>query len=128
MAPEVGKDLDCWCNKCKLILAHICVSLKGTRAHRVECKTCRDVHAYRKSVPGSRGGKSSTPRKTDYQKAIEGRDLGEAVRYATSGTYAVDDLIEHAKFGHGVVTEIVNSSTIGVVFEIGAKRMIHNRS
>lgn len=129
MAAEVGKDRDAWCNKCKLVLAHVVVSLKGTRAHRVECKTCRDVHAYRKSEPGSRARATpKTPRKTDYEKAVEGRDASTAVGYSTGATFAKDDLISHAKFGLGVVTEVLDSRMVAVVFEAGAKRMLHGRT
>ncbi len=126
--PEVGKDHDAWCNKCLLVLAHVVVSMKGTRAHRVECKTCGDTHAYRKSKPGSRAAaKPKTPRKTDYQKAVEGRDPGTASAYSMGATFAKDDLIKHSKFGLGVVTEVLDSRMVAVVFEMGSKRMLHGR-
>ena len=128
MAPEVGKDRDAWCNKCSLVLAHVVVSLKGTRAHRVECKTCRDTHAYRKSEPGSRARATpKTPRKTDYQKAVDGRDFATAIGYLTSSTFAKDDLVSHPKFGVGVVTDVLDSRMVSVVFEVGEKRMLHAR-
>jgi hypothetical protein len=127
MAVEVGKDHDAWCNKCSLVLAHVVVSMKGTRAHRVECKTCSDVHAYRKSEPGSRA-RSTRPRKSEYEKAIEDRDLGTAVSYSMSSTYAKDDLINHAKFGVGVVLDVIDSRMLHVAFQAGSKRMLYGRT
>jgi len=126
--PEVGRDIDAWCNPCKLVLAHVVVSLKGTRAHRVECKTCGAVHAYRKSVPGTR--KKATPKapkKTEYESLMEGRDVSKPLPYAMSAKFKVDDLIDHPKFGLGLVTELLDSITMKVVFPEGMKRLACSR-
>jgi hypothetical protein len=127
--PTVGQDLDAWCNKCKLELAHVVVSLNATgRPHRVECKTCRDVHAYRLEAPTpGRAQSSSTPRKTDYERGLRDRDLSEAVPYDTRRTYAVDDLIRHKTLGVGLVTASRADQKIEVLFPDGPKLLICGR-
>ena len=51
---EAGQDIDAYCTKCKLVLAHVIIALRGTRPAKVECKTCKSIHAYRKEAPGKK--------------------------------------------------------------------------
>jgi hypothetical protein len=71
-------EIDSYCTKCKLDLAHRIISMEGDRPHKVECQTCHSHHLYRRpksvaeeprvarakaaSAPSSSPGKSSTPR------------------------------------------------------------------
>ena len=42
-----GKDIDCNCTKCKMVLAHTIVAVVAGVPVRVVCKTCRSEHKYR---------------------------------------------------------------------------------
>ncbi|MFW5887898.1 MAG: hypothetical protein ACOCUH_03765, partial [Bacteriovoracia bacterium] len=45
---NAGKDVLSYCNKCKLALAHIIISMKDDKnIHKVQCKTCNSTHAYK---------------------------------------------------------------------------------
>jgi hypothetical protein len=121
----VGQDLDAWCIKCKLELAHVLVSLnRANRPHRVECKTCRDVHAYRVTAPSARSKSTSTPRTTDYDRGMRNKDVSTATEYAVSGTYAVDQLISHKTLGIGLVTGHRGNHKIEVLFPDGPKLLM----
>ncbi len=125
---EVGQDLDAWCSRCGLTLAHVVVSKRGTRLHRLECKTCRTVHAYRTGPPKSgRSRAPKAPRKSAYDEQMEGRDRSAALPYAPSGTYRRDDLIRHSKFGVGLVTQLLDARTMTVLFPDGPRRLVFGR-
>ena len=111
-----------------MVLAHVVVSLKGTRPHRTECKTCKGVHAYRDGPPAPR--KAAAPkarRKTEYEKQMEGRETDGALPYKTSGVFSRDDIIAHPKFGIGLVTGRLDADKIEVLFPDGPKRLIIGR-
>lgn len=139
-AYKTGGDIDAYCSKCKLVLAHVITAMNTTRVLRVECKTCRGVHVYRKEAPASgtrraRGdGKSSTgtrgaPGPSDYEKVIKGHDMSQAQRYRTTTNYAEGDVIDHPTFKLGVVMRVLADSKMEVIFPDpeGLKVLVHAR-
>ena len=134
---RVSQDIDAWCNKCTLLLAHVIMSLKGEKPHRVKCKSCKDVHAYRITQPKPRkaaGAKTTrkpavkkAPRPTEYQRQMEGRDESTAVAYAMSGAFGPDSLIKHKKFGIGLVLRQIGPTKIEVLFPDGMKTLVCGR-
>lgn len=135
MEIAAGKDVLSYCGKCKMPLAHTIISLtkKGT-VDKCECKTCGAVHKYRdpnKPVK-SRAGTKSAPKKEKVSaetawKAAVADAQGVARPYEMSEEFSEGNLIDHATFGVGVVEEIVNHNKIKVIFESGAKILIHKR-
>lgn len=130
-----GKDVLSFCGKCKMPLAHTIISLtkKGT-VDKCECKTCGAVHKYRdpdKPVK-KRSGTKSGPKKekisaeATWKEAIADAKDG-ARSYEMSEEFFEGNMIDHATFGVGVVEEVVNYNKIKVIFESGAKILIHNR-
>jgi hypothetical protein len=139
-AHKTGADVDAYCNKCKLTLAHIIIAMNGTKIAKVECKTCRGVHAYK-----SAAGSASSPRRassgtktskkgsngigpSDYEKVIKGQDLSRAQRYRASTNFAEGDVVDHTNFGLGMVTRLLADSKIEVLFPIGMKVLVHSRT
>jgi hypothetical protein len=131
--PAPGKEVDAYCGKCKLELAHVIIAMKGSKIARVECKTCHAVHAYRGSAPAPRkpraGGKKTKAALTvtEYDRLIEGRDLSGAKPYRPATTFAADDIINHATFGLGVVIKVLSDQKIEVGFPVGIKVLVHDR-
>ena len=124
----VGKDLDAWCNRCKLELAHVVVAMRGELPVRVQCKTCQDMHAFRKGPPGTpQGAIKRPPRKSDFDLAMDGRDLNLALQYGINENFQKGDVINHTKLGIGLVTGTIGLGKIDVLFAEGVKRMVHNR-
>jgi hypothetical protein len=134
--PKTGSDIDAFCSKCDLDLAHVIVAMVGDRPVRVQCKTCRSTHAYRgkKSVDGpakratkAKGASTRAPSRGDYDRAIEGKDLSRAKRYKPATAFDADDVIDHPTFRFGVVTRLLSDGKIEVVFESGVKTLVHAR-
>lgn len=136
--PIVGKDVDSWCTKCKMVLAHTIEAVANGRISRVHCNTCNGQHAYRAKAPGTAGatrarttrstGTRAAPAAVLYADLVRGRDAAAAKPYATTDRFAERDLIKHASFGLGVVTSLKDVNKIEVLFADGAKTLIHRRS
>ncbi|MCS6900151.1 MAG: hypothetical protein RMJ98_10930 [Myxococcales bacterium] len=68
-------EIDAYCTKCKLDLAHRIISLDGEKPYKVECLTCRGVHRYRspKSAPAElRTTKTKSGQATPTSSALSG--------------------------------------------------------
>jgi hypothetical protein len=136
----VGKDVDSWCTKCKLVLAHTIEAVVDGRITRVHCNTCNGQHAYRARAPGTtkaggparpRASRASSSRPAPaavlYADLLRGRDANAARVYSTTDRFAERELINHATFGLGVVTLLKDVNKIEVLFADGAKILIHRR-
>ncbi len=136
---KAGSDIDAYCSKCDLDLAHVIIAMIGDRVVRVQCKTCKSPHAYRgkQSVDGrskaapkrmsGAAGKSGTPKASDFDRAMQGKDLSRAHRYKPATTFAAGDVIDHPSFRFGVVTRLLSDGKIEVLFESGPKTLVHAR-
>ena len=51
---SVGENIDAYCLKCKLVLAHLILFKVDGVVNRVQCKTCGAEHKYRETVPGAK--------------------------------------------------------------------------
>jgi hypothetical protein len=139
-AVAVGRDVDSWCTRCKLILAHTVESMIGGKITRVHCNTCHAQHAYRPHPPGEslaerRIGRpaapraarptAAAPRADDYAAALGGRDPSTARAYTTHERFAANDLVAHPIFGVGVVMLLKDRTKIDVLFRDGLKTLVH---
>jgi hypothetical protein len=140
---RVGSNVDAWCGKCKLVLAHTVEAMVGTTVKRVNCNTCSAQHMYKARPPGSR---SATKRKTsektasgrpqrvsnkrasDYDKYMNGRDASGARRYSPKSLFVQNDLVQHPKFGLGVATAIKDGGKFEILFPDGPRVLVHGRA
>lgn len=142
---RAGGDIDTYCTRCKLELAHVIIAMDATRPARVQCKTCRSEHAYRGSVgakkktaPAARSTSPRTPRAASakspthvsgsYDELMQGRDLSRASRYKVSDRFNGGDVIDHKLFGFGMVTRLLSDDKIEVIFSAGVKVLAHGRA
>ena len=135
--PIVGKDVDSWCTRCKLVLAHTIEAVVSGRITRVHCNTCGGQHAYRARPPGESTGRTSRTRADatraapkavrDYASLLRGRDPSAARAYALSERFKQGELIRHPTFGLGVVTALKDVNKIEVLFADSSKTLIHGR-
>ena len=144
-----GSEIDAYCTKCRLVLDHVVVALVDNRAKKVECLTCHSQHAYRAKVPKSSSTnagsakdspsskKKSTSKKKEggtrgpqnkaeklYIQLLEGKDLSLAMPYSMIGTFEIDTIIDHNKFGPGIVIEFIPQKKIRVLFKDGYKYLV----
>ncbi|MEM6531910.1 MAG: hypothetical protein AAF654_04770 [Myxococcota bacterium] len=136
MAYTVGGDVDAQCTKCKMELAHVVVAMVEQRPKRVQCKTCGSLHNYRSSSDAKASAKrasrskttrSATAKSNDYDTLMQGKDIAGAVRYRVSEVFEPDVVIDHKKFGLGLVLKVLGDSKIEVIFRDGIKTLIHDR-
>ncbi|MFH0926408.1 MAG: hypothetical protein V1872_12410, partial [bacterium] len=147
---KVGSEIEAYCTKCKLVLDHIVVAMIDNTPKKVECLTCHGHHAYRDSKPTrlaktkvtelkysepkkqrkksevSRKKTKNTQEKTKkvWQEILDKKNLDIAKPYYMSGTYTVNDLINHSKFGMGIVTGVITTNKMVILFEDGYKYMV----
>lgn len=138
----VGKEVLSNCSKCKLILAHIIVTMKSADVpDKVQCKTCKTTQSFKD--PGAKKKKTSTDRviktakakargKTTesvgelWTKALNKNTAG-AKAYTIKGSFQMGDLIEHPTFGQGVVEKLIDDNKIEVLFQDDVRTLMHKK-
>jgi len=148
--PRVGSELDAYCTRCKMDLLHRVVAVVEARPKRVECLTCHSQHNYRKIKGAPRSTRAKTTTKSATAKAapgqrakrltkgeielaaqwetrVGGKTKGDFARYSVKQAFSVDQLLEHATFGQGYVSEVHQDRKISVVFRDGEKVLAHAR-
>jgi hypothetical protein len=126
---EPGGTVDSWCGKCKLVLAHTIEAMIGNKPARVHCNTCQSQHVYKAAEPAKRGPRAQAgPRPSRYKTLVAaGTNTGAAKAYSPKDTYQEGDVLQHPTFGVGVTTAVKDVSKIEVLFESGAKVLVHGR-
>jgi hypothetical protein len=136
----VGSDVEAYCTKCKLVLAHSVVAMEGAKARRVRCNTCNGEHNFRAAkpvpkAPSKKAATTKTAKKTTTKKTRQSWEevMQEAVskphkKYTMSGSFGEGDWIEHATFGLGCVQSFVPPNKITVRFADATRMLVCNRS
>jgi len=129
---RVGGEVDGFCGRCKMVLAHTVLALVGTSIARVRCNTCGADHAYRRAS----GPASASPRPRTagdarvvlgFEAQIQARGAETARGYSPTETFSVDDLISHPVFGLGIV-RAVRRDKVDVAFKASERTLIHARA
>lgn len=138
-----GQEIISFCSSCKLDLRHVIVAHKsgnsGTIA-KVECKTCRKIHAYH-APRGAAGAVSVREQEARVPRAkvqaiplaVEwNRQLNEATAkapktYSIRTVFSKGDVVQHPQFGLGVIQELKDSTKVEVLFENELKILLHNK-
>ena len=135
---SVGKEVLSHCNKCKLTLAHVIVVMKSNSAiGKVKCKTCGGTHAY-KDPSKVKAKKATTTRlkntRTRTKESISDiwmTALNQATEksqpYTIKNVFSKGDIIDHPKFGPGIVDRVIDGDKIEVIFRHEVKTLIHNK-
>lgn len=142
---SVGKEVLSHCSKCKLILAHIIVTMKDSKsADKVQCKTCKATHSFKD--PGASKTKSSVDKviktakakaRTGGRKSTEtvselwtkaiGKNTADAKSYTIKGSFITGDVIDHPTFGQGVVEKLIDNNKIEVLFQDDYRTLMHKK-
>lgn len=133
----VGKDVLSYCSKCKLNLGHTIVAMKDSvHIAKVKCNTCNTMHAYKDPSTSAKSSKTRTRKTSDApSKVVNISDLWmekmsnskkKSMPYAMDGKFNVGDVIDHSKFGPGIVEKVVDDK-IDVIFRHEIKTLVHNK-
>jgi len=137
---KVSGNIDSWCTRCKLVLAHTIEAMVGGKITRVHCNTCGGQHTYRPRAPSSgtpgtraRSGKASPRASVNpatqahrYEAMLRGR-TATARPYSASARFKVGEIISHATFGLGAVTAEKDGTKIEVLFADGPRVLAQGR-
>jgi hypothetical protein len=136
-----GGNVDSWCGKCNMMLAHTIEAMVGDKPARVHCNTCQAQHGYKPHKPGEAKGRktrqrdgdapAAAPRRTkgranQYEKLLEGNNT-QVKPYSPKETYSTGDVLEHPTFGLGVTTVLKEGAKMEVLFKDGPKLLVHGR-
>jgi hypothetical protein len=134
---KVGGEVDSFCSKCELVLAHTVIAMVGPKPVKVKCNTCHGEHRYRPAPGAVTEGGSVAKRKAarparekkveiTFEELLSARQR-PAVPYAPKRTFAVDDVVDHPAFGLGFVTS-VRTDKVEITFRSDVKVLIHGRA
>lgn len=126
----VGNDITSLCMKCRQPQVHVITSIVQDRIARVQCRICGSLHRYRNpdaplKPPRKRPVKVS-PEEV-WEKMMKLATSQEKIPYTFSGDFKVNDLIDHATFGLGVVTYLLSGDKIQVIFKDSEKILVARR-
>jgi hypothetical protein len=126
---KVGGEVDAFCTRCQLLLAHTVIAMVGAVPVKVECNTCRNVHRFRGPSTAAKGPAARTTRRApavSFDEMLAGQ-TGEPRRYAPTVLFAAGDVLDHATFGRGFVSGLKAPGKVEVTFRAGVKTLIHGK-
>ena len=133
---KVGGEVDGFCTRCEMNLAHTIIAMVDGRPVKVECNTCHGVHRFRGDAPGGArparpAGAPRPPRERpatlSFDAVLREKDLAAAQPYSPRATYRVDQVIEHPTFGLGFVSAIRDATKIEVTFRSEVKVLVQGK-
>lgn len=139
---RAGDEVDSRCTKCKLVLAHTVVAMVGDQIARVKCNTCGGEHAYRPPPTASEATakrrraerKAATESRfqgmasaDEYPELIRGHDISQPEKYSPKMALTRDTVVEHPKFGLGLVVELKEGNKAHIAFPDGGRILVYGR-
>jgi hypothetical protein len=135
---KVGGEVDAFCTRCDLTLAHTIIAMVDGRPVKVECNTCHAVHRFRGATPsgGSKGTgiKAVTrvprakPEVVSFDQLLAAKDMSTSRPYSPKTLFEVDQVIQHPIFGTGFVSVVRDGGKMEVVFRTDIKVLVHGKS
>lgn len=139
---RTGGEIDAFCTKCDLNLAHTIIAMVGPKVEKVQCNTCHATHKYRGLQPLVKAKSFAAPKKPSALKAagssrsrtvvtweerLAGKDVARAKRYSPRETFVLDEVVDHPTFGLGLVTE-VRGDKVDIAFKQEDKTLVHGKA
>ncbi|BDG06701.1 hypothetical protein [Anaeromyxobacter oryzae] len=135
---KVGGEVDAFCTKCQLTLAHTVHAVVSGRPVKVECNTCHAVHRYKGPIGAAKaaasrpaGSRAAVPRERPvavaFDELLGTRNVSGAQPYSPKKTFAVDDVVDHPIFGRGFVSAIRDAGKVEITFRSDVKILVHGR-
>jgi hypothetical protein len=118
----IGKHVDGWCTRCKLVLRHTIESMTGAKIKRTHCNTCGAQHAHRAGPPRARDEQKIYASK--YAALLRGRTESASRPYSRSVRFTVGEVISHTTLGLGIVTAERERTKIDILFPDGQKVLL----
>ncbi|MBN1998639.1 hypothetical protein JW935_13855 [candidate division KSB1 bacterium] len=130
---DAGQEIEALCNKCKCPTVHVIEVVKENKVTRVICKICHNSHRYKPATKANvekvkKKISKKTPEERKWSRLMAKTDEEEdPIEYSMEKSYDELAVIEHHKFGIGVVKEVLDSTKMNVVFQDGIRTLVQNR-
>jgi hypothetical protein len=136
---KVGGEVDGFCTRCEMTLAHTIIAMVDGRPVKVECNTCHGVHRFRGDLPGAASSRKPAPAAAgarrvrerpvtqSFEEALREKNLAMAQRYSPRTSYQLDQVIEHPTFGLGWVSAVRDATKVEVTFRTDVKILVHGK-
>lgn len=140
--PKVGGDTLAFCTRCKLELSHVIVAMHEGEPVRVLCKTCKTERKYR--APGVKREKSAPTAAVTRSPAASSRTASRAEAlwearmkesqgkvphpYSPRQSFTAGDVVQHPKFGLGLVEEVKPGQKVLILFRDGSRVLVHGQA
>jgi hypothetical protein len=136
--PEIGAEVEALCIKCKGATIHVIEVIKTPELMKVMCKACLSSHRYRaanaentkKFIKAKKVKKPKvnpqTREERKWNRMLDQADKEKAVSYSMNSAFTENDVIDHTKFGVGVVVKILDRGKVTVIFQDGLRNMVQN--
>lgn len=132
-------------------MRHAVVALVNGEVVKVQCMVCNSTHKYKPTGRQAKADSPGTVRRTktasgvsttrvspprpkaasssgkpargrrDWEEQMAKRDVATAKPYNMSACFAEGDLVDHPKFGFGIVTKTTRPDKMDILFEEGPK-------
>lgn len=124
---EIGQEIASLCTKCKIETGHTIVSKVGEKIGKVRCKVCGGEHRFLRPGAVRAARKVKLTPEEAWNRCME-KASKKKTAYTLSGSYKLSEVIDHSRFGLGVVTQLYASDKIQVTFKEGEKILIMGMS
>jgi hypothetical protein len=142
-----GSPIDAYCGNCKSDTNHVVLEVDGIQVREVRCEKCSTRGEFRAPRAKARAGlkealrrksmpppprRKNTRRKAEtpeqiFEKLVDGRDVDAALPYNIRTVLKVGDMVDHPKFGLGVVAALPEDQKARIFFEDGERVMVCNK-
>ena len=133
---SAGEDIKARCPRCNLITDHTIIARVDNLPKKIKCNSCDEHHNLSAKQPGKSGtsSKSSTrksrSKEATYEKylsGLTGGDPANSMKYNIKGNFKKDQIIDHLKFGIGIVLSVIQIDKIEILFKDGPRLLIQNQ-
>jgi hypothetical protein len=100
---SAGGYIKAWCPRCNLKSDHTIIAMVDNLPKKIKCNSCDEHH----NLSAKQSGKSRTASKSTIRKS--------------------DQVIDHLKFGIGIVLSVIQINKIEILFKDGPKLLIQNQ-
>lgn len=137
--PPVAKSFFTFCKKCNADRYHKVHSHKTPSSAKIECEVCHSKKTYSlqkagtarkapvaKSVKGAPKKRRSS-HADEYNQLMMNRGSEAGLPFSIRTKYAIDQKIDHPKFGPGFVKAVL-IDRVDVMFQDELKTLMHNKT
>jgi hypothetical protein len=122
--------IEAWCPRCNLKSGHTIIAIVDNSPKKIKCNTCDEHHNLSAKPSGKSLNRESRAKEVMYVKyltLLTGSDPANSKKYNTKGNFEKDEIIDHLRFGIGIVLSVIQVNKIKILFKDGPRLLIQNQ-